>query len=66
MKTSLFDAGPRPKWTGSRALVVIDTDRCPACGASLDRTRYSAAPLTVRDACRCGWALVREVSEVRP
>ena len=77
-RTALFDAGPkRPRWRGSRALVVIDTATCPVDGGPLNRQTVTTAPLfrhggygaarrTVRDACRCGWSLVREVSEVRP
>lgn len=78
MKPALFDAGPKaPRWTGSRALVVVDSTTCPACGGPLTRQTLTTAPLfrhggygaaheQIRDACSCGWALVRQVNEVRP
>lgn len=74
----LFDAGPRSeRRTGSTALVVIEAKTCPACGGELERLTWDQRPLlrhggygaalrTVRDWCRCGWSLVREISEVKP
>jgi len=74
----LFEPDPKAaRPTSSGELVPIDTDRCPVCGMTLERVTieeamlfrhggYGATRRTVRDACRCGWAIVREITEIRP
>lgn len=75
---ALFGERPtRDRWTGSTALVTIPTGTCPVDGQTTTRLASTQVPLlrhggygaglrTVRDSCECGWALVREVSEVNP
>lgn len=73
----LFDVARKTRWSGSRALVPLDPERCPSCGAGLDldvvaqgalffHGGYGAAELTVTRHCRCGWRLEAERSETRP
>lgn len=74
----LFVVGRRPRWTGSRELVVIPPGMCPVDGAALEVSTigevplfrhggYGAMLLTTRGVCpACRWSIVRQVQEVRP
>jgi hypothetical protein len=74
---SLFERQRRKRWTGSRALVPLDPERCPACGqvteteevvemALLVHGGYGANRSSKRRHCRCGWSLLAEVVETNP
>lgn len=68
----------RAPWTGSKALVLVGTETCPACGSDtvddqagqlplLRHGGFGAVQLVVRRACTvCTWALVVERSDARP
>lgn len=77
MAERLFDVAAKTRWTGSRALVLLDPTRCPTCGRDLDVETVAQAPLlrhggygaaetVVMRHCRCGWRLLAERSELRP
>lgn len=77
MKDRLFDVEDKERWTGSRELVVLPEDACPACGGELDEETvdqrpllrhggYGAAERTTMRHCRCGWRMESERSEVKP
>lgn len=77
MAERLFDVARKDRWTGSRALVPLPADICPACGEPLDSETvdqrpllrhggYGAAQRTTMRHCRCGWRLQSERSEVKP
>lgn len=81
MAERLFDVASKRRWKGSRALVPVSLDACPACGGVLRRQAVETAPLLrhggygaasriIEFFCTaggsCRWSLVREVSEVRP
>lgn len=76
---TLFGARPRRSpWTGSRALVAVDPDRCPVCGAGLTTERVVEEPLlrhggygaaravTVRRCAPCRYLGGSAVDERRP
>lgn len=78
MKAQLFDTPKKEHWTGSRALVVLDTLCCPLCGKALEEVEshqdallrhggYGATTRTVHRFCLpCRWGYDAERQEVRP
>lgn len=76
----LFHPGRRKRWTGSRALVALDPDRCPACGAGvvhetshqpalLRHGGYGATTAHTLRVCtndECRWTCAVQSQEVRP
>ncbi len=71
---------PKPRWQGSRALVVIPPDQCPACGSGVTHENthqpallrhggYGASlkrtlRVCTNDACR--WTCEIQSQETRP
>lgn len=78
VKPALFDAERKKRWTGSRALVLLDTSTCPLCDAELEEVeshqpallRHAGYGATVRTLHRfclpCRWGYEAERQEVRP
>ncbi len=54
--SALFDLAPLPRWTGSRALVPLPPDACPACGGPVQTITMGEAPLF----CHAGYGAVRQ------
>jgi len=78
MKLRLIEQERKPRWTGSKALVVLPTGECPVDGSPLvahEQTEmallrhggYGADRRTIAETCeQCGWSITREVSEANP
>lgn len=72
-----FDVEQRPAWTGGKALAVLPRDACPECLGPLAEREfgemalfrhggYGATRSSVTAWCRCGWTVVRSITEANP
>jgi hypothetical protein len=43
--TALFPLAPKPRWTGSRALVPLDPAACPSCAGMVTTVTVAEPPL---------------------